>query len=71
MEKDGKYYTILSELSSPSDDETTIVSLFAILDFNDDGNYEYVVSKSYSEFGIDEYELYNFDGTTFNRLILQ
>ena len=71
MEKDGKYYTILSELSSPSDDETTIVSLFAILDFNDDGNYEYVVSKSYSEFGTSEYELYNFDGTTFNRLILQ
>ncbi|MBR4830788.1 MAG: hypothetical protein IKZ96_03380 [Bacilli bacterium] len=71
MEKDGKYYSIVADISNSDDDEKTVVDLFGIIDFNSDGNYEYIISKSYSEFGQNEYELYNFDGSNFNRLYLR
>ena len=39
-----------------------------LIDFNNDGNYEYVVEKMMSEYGPDYYELYNFDGNKFVKI---
>lgn len=44
------------------------LSLYNLIDFNNDGNYEFVVKKSMSEYGPDYYELYNFDGTKFTKI---
>ena len=39
-----------------------------LIDFNKDGNYEFVVEKMMSEYGPSYYELYNFDGSKFTKI---
>ena len=39
-----------------------------LIDFNNDGEYEFVVGKVMSEYGPDYYELYNLDSEKFTRI---
>ena len=38
------------------------------IDFNNDNNYEFVVSKMMSEYGPTYSEVYSFDGTEFTKI---
>ena len=39
-----------------------------LIDFNNDNNYEFVVSKMMSEYGPTYSEVYSFDGTEFTKI---
>lgn len=67
MKKDDKYILLSREFNT-FDTEYKRLKLFNIIDFNNDGNYEFVVSKMMSEYGPNYYELYNFDGNEFTKL---
>lgn len=68
MSKDGKYY-LIDQAESDYNSVNGIRFRFTFLvDFNKDDNYEFVVRKSMSEYGPNYYELYNFNGTSFNKI---
>ena len=39
-----------------------------LIDFNNDGDYEFVIKKQMTEYGPYYYELYNFDGNEFTKI---
>jgi hypothetical protein len=68
LKKDGKYF-IIDKIDSNGEQVAYIKLSFAkLIDFNKDGNYEFVVEKSMSEYGPYYYELYNFDGSKFTKI---
>ena len=68
MEKDNNYYQIIREQTSSDEDEKVSYSFVELIDFNNDGNYEYIINKNMGEGTPSIFEIYNFDGTTFNKL---
>lgn len=68
MEKDGNNYLIARETANYDENENITLSLTAIADFNNDSNYEYVISRSSGESDPGSFDIYNFNGTTFNRI---
>ena len=67
MKKDNNYILIDSEKSSYDVDYKRFYFL-GLIDFNNDGDYEFVIRKLMSEYGPDYYELYNFDGNEFTKI---
>ena len=68
LKKDGNYF-IIDRVDSDSDQVAYIkLSFTKLIDFNKDGNYEFVVEKAMSEYGPYYYELYNFDGSKFTKI---
>ena len=66
MLKDDEYYIISEEMSEYIDDQdVTTLGLLGIMDMNNDNNYEFVIEESYSEYGPNNYYIYNFDGNDF------
>jgi len=68
MKKDDEYILIAREESDYVDVNFVRIKLFNIVDFNNDGDYEFVISRMMSEYGPNYYELYNFDGNKFTKL---
>ena len=68
MKKNDKYYLIDRADSEYLDVNRVGLNFFNIIDFNNDGNYEFVVEKMMSEYGPNYYELYNFDGSKFIKI---
>ena len=60
---------MIDRVDSDSDQVAYIkLSFSKLIDFNKDGNYEFVVEKAMSEYGPYYYELYNFDGKVFTKI---
>lgn len=68
MKKGENYYLIEKADSTYLDVDGIGLNFFSIIDFNDDGEYEFVVEKMMSEYGPAYYELYNFKGNKFTRI---
>ena len=69
MLKDDEYYIISEEMSEYIDDQdVTTLGLLGIMDMNNDNNYEFVIEESYSEYGPNNYYIYNFDGNDFSNI---
>ena len=68
MKKSDEYILIAREESDYVDVNFVRIKLFNIVDFNNDGDYEFVISRMMSEYGPNYYELYNFDGNKFTKL---
>ena len=68
LKKDDKY--ILIKRVDSDNDEISNMRLFFmdLIDFNNDNDYEFVVGKMAGEYGVDRYELYNFDGNSFTKI---
>ena len=67
FKKGNEYILIDSEESSYDSDHKKFYFL-NLIDFNNDSNYEFVVTKSMSEYGPDNHYLYNFDGNEFTKI---
>lgn len=68
MKKGENYYLIEKADSTYLDVDGIGLNFFSIIDFNDDGEYEFVVEKMMSEYGPAYYELYNFKGNKFTKI---
>ena len=66
--KDDKYAMITKNQSAFNEIEYTRLDFVSLIDFNNDDNYEFVISKVDGEYAPDYYELYNFDGIKFNKI---
>lgn len=68
IKKDNKYF-LIDRIESDGDPVTyTKLSFAKLIDFNNDGEYEFVIEKMMSEYGLYNYELYNFDGKEFTKI---
>ncbi len=65
MKKDDKYILIDREDSEYQGMPNHSLRFFNLIDFDNDGNYEFVVSKLMSEYGPDYYQLYKFNSNSF------
>lgn len=68
LKKDNKYYLIDREESNYDGVSNVRLHFLKLIDFNNDGNYEFVVEKMMSEYGPYYYELFNFDGKSFTKI---
>ena len=68
MKNEEKIYNICNLSDEYNEDSNINLRFFKLIDFNKDGNYEFVVEKSMSEYGPYYYELYNFDGSKFTKI---
>lgn len=68
MKKDGNYFIIDRNTGDNDGVNNICLRFMKLIDFNKDGNYEFVVEKSMSEYGPYYYELYNFDGSKFTKI---
>ena len=66
MKKDNKYYLIDEYDSNYEYSEGTKLELVCILDYNNDNNYEYIVSKVDEE--QNTFSFYNFNNYKFNKI---
>lgn len=68
LKKDNKY--ILIDRIESDMNTVNIKKLYysVLIDFNNDNNYEFVVSKMMSEYGPTYSEVYSFDGTEFTKI---
>lgn len=62
------YILILKSEASYDGISNQRLSFEKMIDFNGDGNYEFVVEKMMGEYGPFYYELYNFDGSKFTMI---
>lgn len=68
LEKDGKY-ALIDKVESEGNPVSSIKLSFAkLIDFNNDGNYEFVIEKMMSEYGPYYYELYNYGTNKFTKI---
>ena len=68
MKKDDRYILIDREDSEYQGMPNQNLRFFNLIDFDNDGNYEFVVSKLMSEYGPDYYQLYKFNGNSFTNI---
>ena len=68
LKNEGKYYLIDSEVGDYDEISNTQLSFVKLIDFNNDGDYEFVIKKQMTEYGPYYYELYNFDGNEFTKI---
>lgn len=68
LKMDDKYILLDQKEDSVNIMERTNLKFVALIDLNNDGNYEFIVSKKNGEYGPVTYELYNFDGTKFVKI---
>ena len=68
LKKDNKYILIDKVESENKGVANTSLIFNNLIDFNNDGEYEFVVGKVMSEYGPDYYELYNLDSEKFTRI---
>lgn len=68
VQNDNKYTLIKREDSIYDEVSNTRLFFLNLIDFNNDNNYEFVVGKMDGEYGVDQYELYNFNGNSFTKI---
>lgn len=62
-------YFLVDRVESNYDEISNIrLNFFRMIDLNNDDKYEFVVEKSMSEYGPYYYDVYSFDGLTFNKI---
>ena len=64
----GDKYVLIDYEKAPYRADYKRLYFTNIIDFNNDGEYEFVVEKMMSEYGPDYYDLYSFDGSAFTKL---
>ena len=70
MKKNDNFYLIDSIESTYEEDDSSSIGFVSIMDINDDGNYEYIISETAGEYAPSYYTMYNFDGSEFIKLNL-
>lgn len=68
VNNNGKYILVDKVQSDYDDIQNIRLSFYNLIDFNNDGDYEFVISKMMSDYGPNYYELYNFDGSNFTKI---
>ena len=66
--KKGENYILISREISEVSTNSIRLKLLNIIDCNNDGEYEFVISKMMTEYGPNYYELYNYNGDSFTKI---